>query len=141
MKKTLRTSLAVMAILVLTATTAMATPYTKAGTVNDTSELRFTDMQVGRNGSVSFTLHNTSAQDATFNGTLLFSDSGEGVRAQSGMMSAISVPAGGSARVTTNLETGSYEDFRISDSIVWSGVRVEGDGRNAPPEVHWTVLN
>lgn len=140
MKNTVKGILVAGAILAMTATTALAMPYTNAGMVNDTSILRYTDMKVERNGAVSFTLHNNSGHDATFNGNLLF-NSDEGTGAWTGLMSGVSVPANGSVRVSTSLAKGSYQDFANAGSLSWSGVRVEGAGQKAYPEVQWTVLN
>ena len=118
-----------IAILAMTAaTTAMAMPTARDGAISGTSEIRFSDMMVNRDGTLTFTLNNVSDKDAVFNGKVLFGND-EGIQAASQIMTGIPIAANGDTQVTVNLENGSYRDYESSNTFAWSGVRVYGEGR------------
>lgn len=121
-------ALAVVSALALTAVPALAMPETRAGAIGGTSEIRFSDMTVNHDGTLSVTLQNTSGRDAIFNGRVAFR-SDEGIQAESQLMTGVPVGANGSTQVTLSLEKGDWQDYKASNVVAWSGVRVEGEGR------------
>ena len=116
--------LAALMVIAIAAVSASAMPHPRGRVAGD-SDIRYTSLQVNRDGSISFILHN-DGRSAEFSGRLGFIDKNGEVRAQTDLIRSIELPAGGSVEVTTNLEKGSYSDVEGARGTTWSGVRIRG---------------